>query len=379
VQNFAAKLTRITAQVLLIGGFVGGIAIYSYKTYLNVVEDAHELPKCYPLRWHYWKDFPENMQKFFEDRVAWKHLQVRRYARFKLDRLGVSPTPRVWVGDDGWLFYNHEAESDNYFSLTDPRLVDRRNQWVTALPEWRTWLAERGIRLQVVVPPNKQSIYSEFLPPIECKRTGPTPLDVFLNQLRQRDLTFPILDLREPVRQAKSQGQLYFQTDTHWNPQGQFVGYQATARALGVEPLPLSAFRITADGVKNGDLPRQMGYWPLGPELFSDMKVANPRAKKLEIGADANDETRLDYLDSRLYVQVDEMLPKVVLFHDSFGFGDFLAEHCSRLLCIPSNHMDPDVIAREKPDVVILEIVERLFQGIGARRPTDPPRRSLSR
>lgn len=382
MQSVAAKWTRIAAQGLLCASFIASIAIYSFKTYWSVVEHAHELPKFEPRRWHYWRDFPDRFQKQFEECVAWRDIQVRRFARFKLNYLQVSPSPRVWVGEDGWLFYNHEAESDNYFALTDPRLVDRRDQWVTALPEWHTWLTERGIRLQVIVPPNKQAIYSEYLPPIERKRTGPTPLDVLLDQLRQRDPAFPILDLREPIREAKSQRQLYFKTDTHWNPYGLVVGYRAAARALGFEPLSPSAIRVASVGEKDGDLPKQMGYWRKEVEPFDHLEITNRRAKKVDVAFDPSDESRLDYLDSRLYIQPGEGLSKAVLFHDSFGagiFSELLAEHYGRLLCIPSNHMDPDIINREKPDVVILEIVERLFQGIGARRPTDPPRRSLSR
>ena len=373
MSQWLAKWTRIAAQILLIAGFFDWIAIYSVKTFSHLAEKADKLPKCYPLRWSYWKEFPNTMQPLFEDNIRWKDIQVRRYARFKLDTLGVSPTPRVWVGEDGWLFLNHEAETENYFALTDPRLVDRRQQWVTALPEWHAWLKERGIRLQIVVPPNKQSIYSEYLPEVERKRIGPTPLDVLLEQLRQRDPTLPILDLREPVRAAKSQGQLYFKTDTHWNPRGLCVGYREMARALGFDPLPPAAIQVAAEGMKDGDLPKQMGYWRLGAEAFEHLKIVNPQARKVPLAADTKDETRLDYLDSRLYVNANEKLPKAVIFHDSFGdgiFSELLAEHCGRLMCIPSNHMDPAVIAREKPDIVVLEIVERLVPG-HRRSPTD--------
>src|SRR5262249_54927122 len=139
---------------------------------------------------------------------------------------------------------------------------------------------------------------------------------------------------------------------------------------------------VTSRGLKDGDLPRLMGYWPSGPEPFDHLGIINSRAKSVVLSPDANDDTRLDYLDSHLWGQPDSKLPRPILFHDSFGdglFGELLAQHFSRLLCIPSNHMDRELIEREKPEVVILEIVERLFQGMGTRRPTDPPRRSLTR
>ncbi len=379
--DVAARWSRIAAQMTLLSAFVAALGVYCFKTYLNVVEERAKAPKFRIGHFKDWKDYPDEFTKFFEDRVAWMHLQVRRYARFKLDTWGVSPTPRVWVGEGGWLFYNHEADS-TYIPATDHRLVARRNEWTQALYEWRVWLAERGMRLQVVVAPDKQSIYSEYLPAVERKRIGLTPLDVLLKELRDRDPAVAVLDLRRPLQEGRTNQRLYFKSDTHWNPYGILVGYRSTAHALGIEPLSNNAVRTGTGATKHGDLPLKLGYWPLEDEPFDHIEITSPRARKIELTMDARDEASLDYLNSRLYVQDNEKLPKVVLFHDSFGdgiFSELLAEHFGRLLCVPSNHMDPDVIIREKPDIVILEIVERLFQGIGARRPTDPPRRSLTR
>lgn len=378
--NFARWFYTI-AQALLCASFVGSICVYSYKTYAGVVEDADQMPRFEPRNWHYWKAFPDASQKIFEDRIGWMHLQVRRFARFKLNTLGVSPTPRVWIGSGGWLYYNHEAESENYFAMTDPRLASRRGEWVRALPEWHRWLGERGIRLLIVVAPDKQSVYDEYLPPIERKRVGPTPLDVLFDELRQSDPQLPILDLRPVIRAAKFDQPLYFKTDTHWNPHGLFIGYQAMARAAGFEPLPSSAIRVASVGEKTGDLTIKMGYWSAGPEPFDHLQIIDRKAQTVSIDATAHEDTLLTYLKARCLAQSDGKLPRAVLFHDSFGdgiYGDLLAQHCSRLMCIPSNHMDPELIAQEKPDLVVLEIVERLFQGIGARRPSDPPRRSLT-
>ncbi len=376
--DVAARWSRIAAQLTLLGAFVTALGVYCFKTYLNVVEERAEAPKFRIGHFKDWKDFPDEFTKFFEDRVAWMHLQVRRHARFKLDTWGVSPTPRVWVGEDGWLFYNHEADY-TYFPATDPRLPARQMEWATALPEWNTWLAERGIRFLVVIPADKQSIYPEYLPSVERKRVGPTPLDVLLGQLGERDRNLQIVDLRAIEGESKEEGQLYYKTDTHWTPLGQRIGYRATVRALGFEPTPTSAFDSEKKFLTNADLPGKMGYWRLEAEPFDDLKLTHPRARRIELKADDTDITRLDYLDSHLYVHSDEKLPRVVFFHDSFGFSDFLAEHCGRLMSVPSNHLDAEVILREKPDIVILEMVERLFQGIGARRPGDPPRRSLTR
>jgi len=370
-----------TAQWLLVLGFAITITVYSYKTFQNVVTDRDQMPVIYPRYIDSWNEFPRYFQKFFEDRIAWKHLQVRRYARFKLEQLHVSPTPRVWIGEDGWLFYNHEADPENYFPPTSPKFVERRKQWATALAEWNSWFVERGIQWIVVIPPNKQSIYSEFLPLIERKKVGPNPLDILLEEAKEQDPSLPLLDLRATIRQAKPTQQLYFRTDTHWNSYGALFGYRAMMHRLSLEPLPDSRIRKSV-GEKVRDLPKQLGYWPEGKELFDNLDIVDSKSLRTELPQEPADQSRLNYLNTKLYVQPNSNLPTAILFHDSFGdgfFGELLAQHFSRLLCVPSNHLDPELITREKPNVVVMEIVERLFQGIGARRPTDPPRRSLNR
>lgn len=378
---------RTTCQAILVAGFATMTGIICYRTSMHVARavqagearDVRPLAQFRPTTWRSWRELPEDFEAAFNPRVEGRDIAVRRFSRFKVSLLGVSSTPRVQLGTDGWLFYHHEGES-NYFGPGDPRLAERLAEWTRALPEWHDWLRARGIRLVMVVAPNKQSVYPEYLPAIEQKRTEPTPADQLIAAWRSRGVD--VCDLREPVREAKPRGRLYFQTDTHWVPLGARVGYEATARSLGLTPMGDERFRGGPGPTKAGDLARLLGWWPEPAEPFDHLEIVGPQAREKQI-ADAGDETaRLDYLDARAFERAEFAGPRVVLFHDSFGDGiysEMLAEHARRLVAVPSNHLDPGVIEREKPDIVVFEIVERLFQGIGARRPSDPPRRSMVR
>ena len=72
---------------------------------------------------------------------------------------------------------------------------------------------------------------------------------------------------------------------------------------------------------------------------------------------------------------------KMVMFRDSYATAlmKFLSHSFGRTVFVWQQNWDKGFIEREKPDIVILELVERLFQGIGPRLPTDPPLRSLTR
>ena len=63
--------------------------------------------------------------------------------------------------------------------------------------------------------------------------------------------------------------------------------------------------------------------------------------------------------------QADRSLARAVLFRDSFGSTmlPYLGESFSRILCLRQYYVDRNVVEREKPDIVFLEMAERsLYQ-----------------
>src|SRR5205085_4893779 len=114
----------------------------------------------------------------------------------------------------------------------------------------------------VVAAPDKQSVYPEFLPRL-ARRRGPAPLDGLLARCR-RDPDLCVLDLRDALRAARPAGRLFWQTDTHWSPTGDYAGYASTVGALArwypaLAPAPASAFAPRSMVFPGGDLARLTG------------------------------------------------------------------------------------------------------------------------
>jgi hypothetical protein len=381
-------MLQVSIQAALVAVFLTGLGFTSYRTYRNVLADVLENQHRdikrlldLPLRkLHAWKHIPRVFEPVFDERIEGRDLAVRRYARFKLECFEISSSSRVLMGQDGWLFFQYAADP-SYYPPGHPRVDLIRSEWVKALPEWRQWLKDRNVDLLIVIAPNKQSIYPEYLPPLEQKRHVQAPLDCLLQELSAADPELKVLDLRPQLLDAKKSGQIYFRTDTHWNTDGMIVGYRETVKALGIAPLPAEAFHAGSGPTKEGDLTQLLGYWQEGPEPYDHWELRNPTACPVAVDPGGDEIARLDYLDTKAWER-PEGCRRVVFFHDSFAagfFSELLAEHFGRLLAVPSNHMDPAIIEREKPDIVILEIVERQFQGIGARGPHEPSRRSMVR
>jgi hypothetical protein len=207
----------------------------------------------------------------------------------------------------------------------------------------------RGAKLLIVVCPDKQTIYPEYLPEAQRPRPGAVSR---LDQFWQAAATLEgvsLLDLRIPLRQAKPERTLYYPSDTHWNPRGSFIAYEATLKALQAQD-PTRAV-LPADQVqwlplpdRVGDLTTLMGVPPIGGD----------RDWQYDIALSA--------------LRATPKRGKLLLVHDSFfaslkvlfeiNFAEVKAIH--RILPARTA-VTGAMLDAEKPDVVILESAERYW------------------
>ena len=73
----------------------------------NIWLDRTKLPLLADMGWTW---FPTKFESFFNDHLAARERMTAMLGRVKMRCLKSSPTPRVWVGRDEWLFYNHNAD-----------------------------------------------------------------------------------------------------------------------------------------------------------------------------------------------------------------------------------------------------------------------------
>jgi len=219
----------------------------------------------------------------------------------------------------------------------------------------------------VTIVPDKYTIYPEHLPAWVTPSPTASPLERLAAALRADAPAVRFVDMREPLRAAKARDRLYFQTDSHWNLAGASVGYEALMRAvraaLGPERVPATAPPprppyVPGVDVYSGDLARAVGMnWSLKePDFVSLGKVLGDPAsrcgKRIDSGADEGFE---------FYACDRPGLPRMVMLRDSMAIPliPLLSENFSRSVYVGARRLDPALILREKPDVVIDEMVER--------------------
>jgi alginate O-acetyltransferase complex protein AlgJ len=317
------------------------------------------------------REYPIRFERYFDDRFGLRAPLVHLDHWTKATVFGVSPVANVLIGKSGWLYFRGEDSKafDRWYRGTEivaeATLVALRDE----LLRRQKFLASRGIPFQVVVVPEKYSVYPEFLPGWATRAAPQTPLD----RLTAALATYPQLryiDLRQALVQAKGGERLYYQTDSHWNYLGATVGYHVlmnqVAKALpGLIPAPVTRPPyVPGVDYYSGDLAQMLGL----PRQFRETDIA-PLAKILATPESrcAKRESEADAPNVETYVYRCPNAPRftALIYRDSMAIPliPMLAENFSRTTFVSSPQLDPELVVRLAPDIVIEELVERTIPG----------------
>jgi hypothetical protein len=340
----------------------------------NDMRHRAELPGV-PRTLHQLREWPGAFEAFVGDNFGFRGPLIRGLSRLKVQVLGASSSGNVVLGRDGWLYYNHMQVGSDYDEVRPFRRRELEH-WRQVLEHRQEWLRQRGCRYVLLLPPDKQTIYPEHCDPSLRPRHASGRLDQLVAYLREHSPGLTVLDLRREMLEAKQRGQVYLTTDSHWNGEGAFLGYQALARQLAVWfpqvcPFERSQFEATDTAVGGGDL---AGLLDMRDAYHDHSLVLHPRFPVLaQVSSRPPELDRRDVGSlgkPRATEHPDSRLPRGLVFHDSFALAvlPLLSEHFQRLAMVWHDDFLPYVAEREKPDVVIQQLLERK---LGFVRPTD--------
>ncbi len=293
--------------------------------------------------------FPGEFEQYFNDHFGLRNNLVRWYSLLQFKWLKISSMPTVVViGKAGWLFNASDKMIEDYRGLlqySSEDLIKIKDQIVRE----KAFMDSKGIVYLIVLCPNKDTVYPEFMPDTITRVRNSRRLDQLTDYLKE-DGKAPLIDLRNALRQVKKTYPLYYKLDTHWNTFAGFVAYQEIMKELmkifsGLSPLSLADFEITTEteDKADGDLVSPLAMYGVLPEVRVNLNPRNnfPASKRIR---------------------------KVLVFHDSFFHAlypymghDFetviLREHGEKAV-------DLKLIEDEKPNVVIFQVSERFQQAL---------------
>ena len=135
-------------------------------------------------------------------------------------------------GRDDWMFCNYDNSIGYYCGsnlMTEQQMKDR----LSLMQKLQQLCDSRGVKLQFMIAPNKEQVYSEFMPTYTIENSYkkvPRFVD-YVNQNSSVKIIYPIDELRS----AKDTMSTYYKYDTHWNHYGSFIAVQALYKNMGLD------------------------------------------------------------------------------------------------------------------------------------------------
>ncbi len=341
--------------------------------------------------------WPKRYEAWFDDHFAYRTELIRLHHRGWVQVLGVSPRADVVLGRDGWLFTNSSDQEQaaldqvrGLFPFEEAQMLG----WQRYLEECRDWFTDRGVPYVLTFAPAKPTIHPEYLPRGLSAENVVTRLDQlkeWLGDTQQRDgyAGVPMVDLRPSLLAAKPHHErLYRRTDTHWNAIGALNGSATLVEYLrtilpAIDPIDPAAFEFESVPSGGGDLAALLN---LAAVLEDEIMRATTQAdieftRELEgmvpvripgtaLGHE-QDLAKERQFPFRLVQERDD-LPRLLMFRDSSGSQ--MVPFLSRAFSSSSYYWqyrihEPGIMVRERPDVVVQEIGERvLMRNVGLPR-----------
>lgn len=304
-----------------------------------------------------------------------------------LYRLGISVDPgQVVVGREGWFFAGDRLD----MSVTRNRAtggvrdVQQGMAYAEGAQRWDTYLRSKGVkRFQIMVAPNKESIYPEYLPGWAAPVT-PGITDALFQGTG--DNLF--LDLRPALRDAKKEEPVaqFYRHDTHWNYWGASRSFRTFADRMQKDSpevrWPEDAYYqlLHVQRHAGGDL---ADFLRLGESLDDDEPILDRTVWPTDLNLNwyGSDE-RVDPMrtnDSRLELALPLQAHnpralnqrRVLWLTDSFGNHMAPLMHASFSDVVRLHWRDAQrdggrlvrLVEEWKPDFVVVTVVERSFRG----------------
>ncbi|MGN0903973.1 MAG: hypothetical protein ACI4PW_02340 [Alphaproteobacteria bacterium] len=304
--------------------------------------------------------FPSKFNVFYEDNFPFRSFLINKFQKL---RKKIKDDPRVIVGFDNWMYSNSSpqavyAKTGNILGdFTGKTLLNEKDEklFTANMACQKKFFDANGIRFLVMAPPNKISVYPEHLPKAyrnqQAQKIRYEQVESILN-----GLGIEFVNVKKPILEAKSKGQVYFKTDTHWSQLGAYIGFRALTRRFGHEFPEMTGIKrhmLDCGDVYNMSVSLSgscvdINDVPLLPEDTDGECVRSPRDQKIVC------------TNSRAPVDGKVLIVRDSMFSSLIDYTRRTFKNA--VLLWRSMHTEQELleeIKREKPTAVIYETGER--------------------
>ena len=332
--------------------------------YIKTIEKREPKTKpAPPESWDKLKSYTDALEAYLNDHFGFRFQFVlfNNTLRFLI---GLSSANGVYVGKNNWLFSNFDYSVHQYtgmMNFSDSEL----DYWIRVMEHRGAFLESKNIKYYVIVPPNKITIYPEYIPDY-IGRPFALPRLQQLEMSSTRMNHFSFLSLRPYLLEEKASIPVYYQTDSHWNNHGAYFAYREIMRLInkdfsGLQALSTDDLDLSLELNYNRDLTTFLNLAFPVPDLNGD-RLKFKKATHVLNTEYINEPSRNMHI-----VTTDRNDGLVALiFGDSFTIPlEPLFNETFKTIIYAKNdktHFDASLIESYHPDIVLYIMVERFLK-----------------
>lgn len=310
--------------------------------------------------------FPAGFEAWLNDHMPAKTALVEAQSALELGLFGEMAQDKVVFGTKRpWLFNRSEDgqpletyKRTNRFSEEE---LDRISQ---NLSEMQQDFSDAGIRMVLMISPDKEQIYGEdYMPSSVAVLENEGRTEQLISALGKTCPSLPVVYPAELLRKGREKEEVYYASDTHWNRIGACIACGALVDTLAEDTGSTwpgaEAFReryhFSEKEKKTGDLQKLVR---LGEE-FDSTEYEAQEARMAEV-SDVSEDARGEVIRERS--TNPEGLPlHVYLSGDSFRWNltGFLQDSVNKSTVTSRYYLDLEDVVSQEPDVFVYMIAER--------------------
>lgn len=297
--------------------------------------------------------FPKEFENYINDHAPFRSQFLSLNAGINLGIFQSVDNPSVIRGQHGWYFYRTENSirdyrGQNQFSREELTI------FLTKIQETSEHFQKLGVEFAVLLAPNKETIYSEYMPAAYTRLSDTTRYDQLEQGLREMT-DIPVAAPKQYFLEHREK-LWYFKTDSHWNEAGGFIAGQMLIEALGGTPVSIEDLTVSCEQPKAGDLALLFHM----PDAFLDDCSCTVRGYYDEI----EPVPELLFGNVLLLRTRAENAPDqrhIAFYQDSFALAmtDKFSRYFNEVTYYPWQEFQPEYLETDLPDVLVYEVVER--------------------
>lgn len=297
-------------------------------------------------------DYFEELQTYVAEHFAFRSEFVKTDSMLKYRLFHTPNDDQVVIGKAGWLFFGDTLMDYAGVTLSDAGIDEIADK----LSRVCDYIRRLGKEPLVVIVPNKNSIYPEYMP---ARFGGKAQVcNLTLLQERMQELNVPYVDAYHILLGGKEADELYLHEDTHWNNTGARLVLNEIYAAYGLS----DRYELAGYTIKENHSPDLYGILFPSEEHYEAQRI---------------------YDDGKLYDYVgrvhgaDDMKIRtaavwgngksILVYRDSFGRAliPYMGGTFDSVMFNRSTPYDLSLAEGTECDYVLIEIVERNLPDLG--------------